>query len=129
MPPGPEVETQAPMRPVNLDQAHAANAADSSCRTCIKRILSWFFRRASMMPFTPSPGIPKIVLMSQSSIVSTSTSPAVFAIVVRLRGAGSEQVEAREFAAVVISITAQAAYRGHLGSLNATGQRVRSSSD
>src|SRR5437762_10696733 len=55
-------------------------AAASSCRTCMKRILSLRTRRASMIPLMPSPGRPKIVSTPQSESDSTKTSDAVVAI-------------------------------------------------
>src|SRR4051812_14500575 len=55
-------------------------AADSSCLTWMKRILSLRTRNASMMPFMPSPGIPKITSTPHLEMVSTRISPAVFAI-------------------------------------------------
>src|SRR5579883_1966012 len=56
-------------------------AAASSWRVWIKRILSWRFRRASMTPLMPSPGMPKIVSIPQAWIVSTRMSAAVRAMV------------------------------------------------
>ncbi len=80
MPPGPEVATQTPSLPVHLAQAQAMKAADSSCRTWMKRTLSWRWRNASMMPLTPSPGMPNTTSTPQSIKVSTRTSPAVLAM-------------------------------------------------
>src|ERR1051325_2679336 len=58
------------------------NAADSSCRTWINRMASCFLRRASIIPFIPSPGRPKTTLTSQSISLSTRISAAVLAIFV-----------------------------------------------
>src|ERR1051326_2781488 len=41
------------------------NAAASSWRTCTKRISSWRWRSASMMPLIPSPGRPNTSVMPQ----------------------------------------------------------------
>src|SRR5215831_6596331 len=46
----------------------------------MKRISCWRWRRASKMPFTPSPGNPKIVSTPQSIRRSTSRSATVFAM-------------------------------------------------
>src|SRR5690349_5380564 len=57
------------------------NAAASSWRTWMKRILSWRVRSASMIPLMPSPGRPKMTSTPQSRIVSISTSAAVLAMI------------------------------------------------
>ena len=77
MPPGPEVARQTPSLPVNFAQAHAMNAAASSCRTWMNRIRSCRFRSDSMMPLIPSPGIPKMTSTPQSIKLFTSTSADV----------------------------------------------------
>src|SRR5262245_36224713 len=59
-------------------------AADSSCRTWTNRIFSWRWRRDTMIPLMPSPGMPKIVSTPQSMSVSMSTSAAVVATVILL---------------------------------------------
>src|SRR4051812_22824006 len=46
----------------------------------MNRILSWRVRSASKMPFTPSPGNPKIVSISHSIRRSINKSATVFAI-------------------------------------------------
>lgn len=66
MPPGPDVARQAASLPVNLAYPHAMNAADSSWRTCTKRMRSCRVRSASMMPLMPSPGMPKTTSTPQS---------------------------------------------------------------
>src|SRR5262245_5410330 len=47
----------------------------------MNRILSWRLRSASITPFTPSPGRPKMTSTPQAAIVSISTSDAVLVIV------------------------------------------------
>lgn len=51
-------------------------AAASSCRTWMKRILSFCLRRASKTPLIPSPGSPNIVSTPHAIKRSTSTSEA-----------------------------------------------------
>src|SRR3954447_13679465 len=80
MPPGPEVATQTPMRPVYFAYPTAAKAAASSWRTCTKRSLSWCVRSASKKPSTPSPGRPKMVSTPHSMSPSTIRAEIVFAI-------------------------------------------------
>src|SRR6185437_15954572 len=52
-------------------------AALSSWRTWMKRMRSWRVRKASMIPFMPSPGRPKTMSIPQAMRPSTSRSDAV----------------------------------------------------
>ena len=72
--PGPEVATHAPSFPVYFAYAQAINAADSSCLTSMNLILSCLVLNASINPFIPSPGKPKMTSTSQSSRASATIS-------------------------------------------------------
>ena len=85
IPPGPMVARQQPSLPVSLACAPAMKAADSSCRTWMKRTRSRRVRIASMTPLMPSPGSPKIVSTPQLASMSTRMSAVVLMECSRLR--------------------------------------------
>src|SRR5688572_13640156 len=73
-PPGPVVARQQPMRPVHFECAHAMSAADSSCRTWMKRSFPSRCRIASISPLMPSSGMPKMVSTPQAMRQSMTMS-------------------------------------------------------